>query len=133
VPFNQELNRFTLIVKNLEGEKAKVTWGKESKSFSKAELEAGVNLAASFFDNPFQDQFKKVDGLIQAKQNFETTMIKSWFHSFLDVSRALGDPELDATFQGIKAKLYTRQAKLEADVKAAVVPVKHTIAIELEK
>jgi lysophospholipase L1-like esterase len=133
VPFNQDLNRFTLIVKNLESEKVKITWGKESKSFSKAELEAGVNLAANFFDNPFMDQFKKVDHLISDKQNFETTMIKSWFHSLWDMSKTLADKEVDASLEGIKAKLYARQAKLEADVKAAVAPVKHTIVIEAEK
>jgi len=110
-----------------------VTWGKESKSFTKAELEAGVNLAANFFDNPFCDQFKKIDGMIAGKQNFETTMIKNWFHTFVDVYRTLADKEAETSFENIKAKLLAKQAKMEADIKAAVAPVKHTIAIEAEK
>jgi hypothetical protein len=46
VPFNKDLNRLTLIVKNLNTPKAKVSWGEASKSFTKEQLAEGINLAA---------------------------------------------------------------------------------------
>src|SRR5207253_882091 len=56
-PFNDELNRLTLVVKDAHGGAFKVTWasadGKEtSKQFSGDQLAKGVNLAAEFLDNP---------------------------------------------------------------------------------
>ena len=47
LPFNQDLNRLTLVVKEPAG-RCKVTWGKSSKEFSAEQLSAGVNLAAEF-------------------------------------------------------------------------------------
>ena len=38
VPFNQELNRYLLIVRNLGSAKAKITWGDQSREFTAAEL-----------------------------------------------------------------------------------------------
>src|SRR4051794_6681503 len=35
VPFNEDLNRFTLVVENAPAEKCKLTWGTSSKEFSK--------------------------------------------------------------------------------------------------
>ncbi|GDY19740.1 hypothetical protein LBMAG56_10850 [Verrucomicrobiota bacterium] len=69
-PFNQDLNRFTLKVKNLTAAKAKVTWGKVTREFSKEQLEAGVNLAAEFPSTPFDEAFGKVLGAVANKQNF---------------------------------------------------------------
>jgi len=37
-PFNQDLNRYQLVVKNLEAPKAKITWGATSKEFTKEQL-----------------------------------------------------------------------------------------------
>ena len=45
VPFNQELNRLTLVVKNVSAPKYKVTWGAESHSYTAEQLAKGVNLA----------------------------------------------------------------------------------------
>ncbi len=111
LPFNQSLNRFVLVVKNLDSEKATVTWGKDKKSFSRSELEAGINLAAEFLDNPFVEAFQKVDSAVYEKESFETFMVES----------ALGE---------IRAKLSAEQEKLSADVRAAVVLVKHTIVVK---
>src|ERR1043166_1203363 len=52
IPFNQELNRLTLKVKNASAKNYKVMWGTETKSYSAADLEKGVNLAADFVVNP---------------------------------------------------------------------------------
>jgi len=134
VPFNAELNRFTLIVKNLDAEKAKVTWGKDSKSFTKAEMEKGVNLAEAFLDNPFCEAFKKMDGLIANKQNFETLMIKQLINQFPRISTTLDkDKDVDAALEVLRKKLFDKYEKFSADVKAAVTPVKHTLVIEAEK
>src|SRR6185503_7028464 len=82
VPFNADLNRITLVVKNLDGAKAKVTWGTASRSFSKEELEKGVNLAAEFIENPFAEPFKKIESMVAAKQGLETGMIKFVINKF---------------------------------------------------
>src|SRR6185295_2891091 len=58
IPFNEELNRFRLVVKGAAAGKYKVTWGSESKEFSADELAKGINLAAEFLDNPFSGPFK---------------------------------------------------------------------------
>ena len=41
----------------------------------KAELEAGVNLAADFIDHPFKAPFERV-AAVRAQQAYETTAIK---------------------------------------------------------
>jgi len=53
--FNRDLNRYLLVVNNLPGQAAEVTWWKATKTFSKADLEAGINLADAFLDTPFSE------------------------------------------------------------------------------
>ena len=79
-PFNQDLNQFTLVVRNAPADKLRVTWGNASHEFTKDQLATGVNLAAEFLDNPFAEQFAKVHKAVQAQQNFETVMIKNLVH-----------------------------------------------------
>jgi lysophospholipase L1-like esterase len=130
VPFNQELNRFVLVVKNLDGEKANVTWGAETKSFSKAELEKGVNLTEHFFKNPFVEPFNKMDDAITLKENYETTMIKQSINSFMYVARSLdNDKEVVAALDMLKKRFFDKYEKLHETVRAQLHPVKHTIAI----
>src|SRR5690606_30837746 len=71
LPFNQDLNRFLLIVKGLNGKSAKVTWGTESKVFSAEQLEKGVNLAAEFLNNPFCEPFYTVHKAVREQQKGE--------------------------------------------------------------
>src|SRR5205823_570377 len=78
ISFQQDLNRFTLIVKAAKADKVKVTWGKMTKTFTKEQLEKGVNLAAEFDETPFATAFQEVEKLVSAKQNFETPLIKSY-------------------------------------------------------
>src|SRR5262249_12794919 len=75
VPFDQELNRLTLVVQNGKAKSYKVTWGSESKTFSAEQLARGVNLAAEFLLNPFSEAFAKVDAAVAAKQAYETKQI----------------------------------------------------------
>jgi hypothetical protein len=129
-PFNEKLNRFTLRVKNLDAPRAMVTWSGESKSFTREQLAAGVNLAAQFEKTPFDGQFKKVIDAITAKQNFETLMIKNLVTNFRQFSaESKKDPELASAFTTVGKRLTARQAELDAAVRKSIVPVKHTITV----
>lgn len=131
VPFNQDLNRLTLVVKNLDAARAKVTWGKASKEFAKADLEKGINLAAEFLDNPFCPEFQRVEALVRQKQEFETMMIKSFITNFPSLTRNLGeDAEAKAALETLRTRLWATEDKHHATVLAAVKPVKHTILVE---
>ena len=130
LPFDQDLNRFTLIVLNLKSDKATVMWGKEKKTFTKAQLEKGVNLAAEFPDNPFAAAFQNVDKMVAAKQTYETNLIKNYHAALRGMMNEIGnDDAVSAAVQTIVPKLHAKQAKLSADARAAVVPVKHTIRV----
>jgi lysophospholipase L1-like esterase len=132
VPFNQDLNRFTLAVKNLKADRAKVAWGQQSKTFSRAQLEKGINLAAEFAGaNPFSEAFKDVDNLVAGKQNFETNLVKGTFHNLSSLVEP-DDAEGLAAVKTLLSRQVAKQTKLIADVRAAVVPVKHTITVTAE-
>ncbi len=132
-PFNQELNRFTLVVKNLDAAKAKVTWGAASKTFTKEELEKGVNLAAEFIENPFSEGFRKLEGIVAKKQGFETPMIKQTINSFPSLVNGSGkDPEIQASVEALRKQLFEAQDRMGANARAAVTPVKHAIAVAPE-
>ena len=122
VPFNAELNRLLLVVKDGSASGYKVTWGQETKSYSSAQLAKGVNLAEDFVVNPFSLAFKKVDETIAAKQNYETRQIKDLFHG----PEGHADPKLTAR---LTEKVRTPLTKA---IKTAFVPVTHTIKIEAE-
>ncbi len=130
LPFNRDLNRFTLVVKNLASPTAEVTWGASTKTFTKAELEAGVNLAEAFLDNPFSEPFAMLDRIVADKQNRETQAIKGLITNF----RALaadnpGDEEVAKAITLLRGKLLARNAQDAARARAAVKPVTHTIQI----
>ncbi len=130
LPFNQELNRFTLKVKNLNTPRAKVTWGVESKEFTREQLESGVNLAAEFSRTPFDASFRKVLQAVATKQNFETAMIKNMVTGFRSFSsQAKQDPELAAAFTQLGERLNAHQQQLSADVRKAITPVNHTLTV----
>jgi hypothetical protein len=145
VPFNQELNRLTLIAKNGKAQSYKVTWGSESKTYSAAELAKGVNLANDFAVNPFSDAFKKVDAAVIAKQNYETKQIKQIFHDLVSgkykTLEDVKDEEMKKLFalkddagkfdrDAIAAETEKKRTPLADAIKAAFVPVTHTIRIE---
>jgi hypothetical protein len=126
LPFNQDLNRYMLVVKN-PGGKVKVTWGATSKEFSAADAEKGINLAAEFLDNPFNDAFKEVDKLVRAQQNAETPLIKKTLHD-LPKAKDKAAAEEAATEETKKAK-----ALFDTAATAAQAPVKHSILVEVVK
>lgn len=131
IPFNQELNRLTLTVKNLATDRAKVTWGTVSKDFTRAELEKGINLAAEFPVNPFSIPFQQVNNAIANKQGYETNMIKSMITTIPNWRRQLSsNPDTNGTFDALQQLLWTQEETFQTAVRAAVVPVKHTITVD---
>lgn len=133
LPFNQELNRLTLKVTGLKSGKAVVKWGDVSKEFSKEQLAAGVNLTEEFAQTPFDAAFQKFQTAVAIKQNFETYMIKQVVTNFRSIPQELkSDEELTAALQRVGDRLQKHQQKLDADVRALLVPVKHTIRITAE-
>jgi hypothetical protein len=105
-PFNQDLNRLTLVVKGGTG-RLKVTWGTQSKEFDAAAREKGVNLAAEFVDNPFRGQFAKILAAMA-----ERNQCRRW---------------LAREYKG-DAGMQKRLERALENMK--VVPVKHTIKVE---
>jgi len=119
VPFNQDLNRLTLIVKNGKAKNYRVTWGAESRRFSSDQLAKGVNLVDEFPSNPFGDAFAKVDSAVAAKQAFETKQIKQDFRK----------KEAKADMESVAAATEKERAPLADAIHNAFVPVTHTIKI----
>jgi lysophospholipase L1-like esterase len=122
IPFNEELNRLTLVVKDAAKKNHKVSWGAESKTFSGEQLRKGINLAAEFATNPFSEQFAKVDAAVAAKQAFETKQIKQLFHS----------KEAKTNMVAIAENSEKERQPLADAIKQALVSVKHVIKITPE-
>jgi lysophospholipase L1-like esterase len=130
LPFNKDLNRFTLVVKNMTAPSADVAWGKTTQTFTKAELEAGVNLADAFIDNPFSEPFARLDRVVADKQNRETRAIKGAITHFRGIAADFaGDAEVTGAIDTLRRKLTDRSAQDAAAARAAVKPVIHTLLI----
>ncbi|MEI6562522.1 MAG: SGNH/GDSL hydrolase family protein [Verrucomicrobiota bacterium] len=130
LPFNQELNRFMLVVTNLGAPKAKVAWGNAEKEFSREQLEAGINLAAEFLDNPFSAAFQKINDAVAAKQKLEAVMIREVFPILPTIVSALDDdPEVKAQMGTLRERFTAKWNKRNLEVHEAVVPVRHSLRI----
>lgn len=121
VHFDESLSRFMLKLRNAPP-KCRVTWGAASRSFSSADLERGVNLAAEFTTHPLAEAFSRVDEAVAKKQAYETRQIKELFHG----------PEGRADAEGTAALTERVRAPLAAAIRSAFVPVRHTLKIEAE-
>ena len=120
VPFNQDLNRLTLKTTGLKaGRRYQVTWGSESRTFTADQLAYGINLAAEFPCNPFCEAFAKVDAAVAAKQAYETKQIKQAFRG----------AEAKTDMEGVADRTEKEREPLAAAIRAAFVPVTHTIKI----
>ncbi len=127
VPFNQDLNRLTLVVKNGNASSYQIAWGDESKTFSADQLAKGVNLAAEFPANPFSATFAKVDAAVAAKQAYETKEMKDLFRQ-TGVSRPTVE-QITAHTDQVVVEAEKEHATLAAAVQSAFTPVTHTIKI----
>lgn len=129
-PFNQDLNRLLLVVKGTDAAaRYKVTWGTATKEFTGAALIQGINLAAEFIDNPFSAPFQQAEKIIRQQQEYETPLTKTILH-MMPVYRDLA-PEEAPALDRIAAKAIARDEALAAASSAAVVPVKHTLKVEV--
>lgn len=128
IPFNEELNRLTLVVHGAKSEKLRVTWGEATKEFSADKLEKGINLAAEFLDSPFSDAFRKVEEKIARQQEMEVNLVKILIHNIPQYEHAVPD-EREALEQIADALVKKDKAARDASA-AAVAPVKHVITIE---
>jgi len=129
VPFNQDLNRYLLIVKNGPAGNMKVTWGDQSKIFLSSDLEKGVNLAAEFLDNPFNAPFTKVENAIRHQQDFETSAVQDMLHSISNWTQSF--PDQQSTFDQFKQSISGIDDNLRQTAAATVTPVQHTIKVEV--
>ncbi|HEY5743038.1 MAG TPA: SGNH/GDSL hydrolase family protein [Terrimicrobiaceae bacterium] len=126
LPFNAELNRFSLIITGALSSRWKVSWGMTSKVFSTDELAEGINLAAEFPDNPFSRPFREVEKAVRAQQHYETLGIRNT-NSFA----AWGSfpPTEEDVPAGTTDQVVGKMGALEAVARAAVKPVQHTLKI----
>jgi lysophospholipase L1-like esterase len=131
IPFNEELNRFTLVVENSPAEMCKITWGPSTREFSKDQLAKGINLAAEFMENPFSEPFRKVEAAVRNQQNYETPLVKSVITKVPDFKKLV--PEESAAIDKIATTAIRHDQELIAASAAAVTPVKHTLVIEAVK
>ena len=122
VDFNGRFNRLHLIVKGTSGRNGKITWGSGTRTYTPAELERGINLAAEFIQNPFSQAFQAVDEAVAKKQAYETRQIKSEFHG------AAGKADMEGTVRRTEAE----RAPLVAAIRDAFQPVDHRLTIELD-
>lgn len=120
VPFMADLNRFALVVKDADAASYRVTWGPGSRTYTGEALRAGVNLADDFEVNPFSPAFEAVDKAVGAKQAYETTQIKTLFHG----------PGAKQNMTAIVEQTEAERAKKVEAIRAALVPVTHTIRVE---
>lgn len=127
IPFNQDLNRLTLVVRDAPA-RCKVTWGGTSKEFTAEQLSTGINLAAEFLDNPFSEPFQQVENVIRRQQEFETPLVKSLLHNIPEYKRLL--PDTTDNFEQIATKGISRDKELMKESAAAIRPVKHKLVIE---
>jgi lysophospholipase L1-like esterase len=130
VPFNQDLNRLTLVVRNLGAERGQVTWGGATKTFRRQELEQGINLAAAFPENPFSGPFATLDKEIFQKQVFERQLMCALNDMPMMQEPMAGDAEGLAALEGVRKAIWENHAESEKRVQAAFVPVKHTLVVE---
>ena len=119
VPFNQELNRLMLVVKNIGAPRCQVIWGGVTNTYTAEQLSAGINLADDFAVNPFSEAFKNVDAAVAAKQAYETRQIKSAFHS----------TESRTNMEAVVARTEAERAPLAEAIATAFVPVRHVLRL----
>jgi len=131
LPFNEDLNRFKLVVKGATGSKVKVTWGNVTRIFEGAAAEKGINLAAEFMDNPFSAQFLKVEEAVKTQQNYETPLVKRLMHELVELETLV--PEEKATMESIKQTGMRKAKDLFEKSAKEVTPVQHRISIEILK
>jgi len=129
IPFNQDLNRYTLTVHSIHAPRARVTWGSQTREFAAADLESGVNLAATFTpDNPFSAQFAKVHAAARAQQDQEVFLTKEYMAGVEGFKKAL--PSQSEAFDQLLKNGFDQHRSLSDAAAALVIPIRHSLKIE---
>ena len=131
LPFNQDLNRLTLVVTHAPAENLAVTWGKETKTFPAATLATGINLAAEFPDNPFVPFFAEVESHVRGQQIFETTAVKDFLHNVPRFTEQL--PSEKETWSRLAGSWIARAQEMRQESAKSLKPVVHRIVIAAAK
>lgn len=129
VPFNRDLNRFMLTVKNAKAGKYLVSWGSQSQIFTAEQLSKGVNLAAEFEDNPFSTRFAMIDAAVDSKQAFETREIKNLFR--IPGDKVTKEQIAEQTDKALK-DAERQHAAFEEVVRVAYAPATYTLTVTPE-
>jgi hypothetical protein len=129
-PFNDELNRYLLVVKGVTAPKVKVTWGAESREFSGAELGKGINLADSFAAHtPFDANFAKVEAAVWVQQEPQSLFMESFFHNIPNLKKMA--PEQAEAVDRLGAAIIAQDRSRNEAAAALVLPVRHTLKVEV--
>ncbi|HEY3416423.1 MAG TPA: GDSL-type esterase/lipase family protein [Armatimonadota bacterium] len=111
IPFNDEVNRYVLVVKNLPTAKTKVYWNNEWHNYSAKELSRGVNLSG-VMAGPFGGSTEQVNGAVYGQQEQERIAGRL-------LAQGKPDPEAESK----------RAAQLLL-AKSRVAPLQHTITLQ---
>ena len=112
VPFNDEVNRYGLVVKNLPTARTKVYWADEEYDFASADLARGVNLTGSMLNRAFAGLTENVTAGVNTQQQQERAA---------GMASLKGTPDPEANAKHIAA--------LQA-AKAKCLPKQHTITLQ---
>ncbi|MDR1146543.1 MAG: hypothetical protein LBK71_10470 [Verrucomicrobiales bacterium] len=135
-PFNEELNRYLLVVRGLGAAttKIKLTWGNQERAFFRectaGDLAKGVNLAAVFAtQTPFEERWRQVEGAMHERQR-SWRFFNEWvFHSREELKQMIPhNPEL---VERLVDAVQERDKALNAQVATLVTPLRHTLTIEV--
>lgn len=126
VPFNEELNRYRLVVKNAPAH-TRVTWGDASKEFTAAQLAQGINLAAEFPDNPFSKPFEEAGKIMSKQQGSEVVQVRATINMIGQLRKYL--PEGIGHYDALTQILVSKTEAARTPSRDAVKPVAHQIRI----
>jgi hypothetical protein len=129
LPFNQELNRLTLVVRNLGAERGQVVWGGGTNVFSRQELEQGINLAAAFPENPFSAPFARVLDAVGKKQEFDGKVQQAISEMPTLAGATKDNAKGVAAIEVARTRMWLNEAAYAERAAAAVAPVKHTLDV----
>ncbi|WP_269522687.1 SGNH/GDSL hydrolase family protein [Coraliomargarita parva] len=128
VDFHRELNRYLLVVQNAP-EKLEVCWGNASRIYSADELAKGINLAADYYETPFDEAFAKVSRSIAKQQQFERVAVRQLLNSIPAWEREFSDTKPELAGQ-LRQVILEKSAALRKATQSLFEPVRHTILLK---
>lgn len=131
IPFNRDLNRFMLVVKNSPAPAMKLTWGEQSRVYPTDQLARGVNLAADFLNNPFSRPFAELEEAVRSQQTIQLQLVgpNSLFDAAAKNQKKYPEEGTKALAEAVKA-VTGLETVLNQETLRHVHPVLHTIVIE---